>query len=117
MRTGIKTAVVLLLAVSIISACAPRQVEQPPHAVVVQLAWYHSANFGGFYAADQQGYYAEEGLEVALTPRSEPAADVIAPVVDGTADFGVDYGAGLLIARSQGRLVTAIATLFPHHPL
>jgi NitT/TauT family transport system substrate-binding protein len=108
---------VSLLAIALLAACGPQEVEQPPDEVTVQLTWTHSAQFAGFYAADQQGYYAEENLAVSLLPPSGPGADVFAPVVDGTADFGVNFGAGLVIARSQGRPVTAIAAIYRRYPL
>jgi NitT/TauT family transport system substrate-binding protein len=89
----------------------------PPDKITVQLAWQHEALFAGFYAADQQGYYAEENLEVTLLPRATPEEDIISKVVSGTADFGIDYGPGLISARSHGNEVTAIATLYRRHPL
>jgi len=106
----------LLLTVTL-AACGPQEVQQPPDQVTVQLAWTHQAQFAGFYAADQQGYYTEEGLEVTLLPRPVVGTDTVAVVVDGKADFGVDYGARLVAARSQGRPVTAIATLYRRYPM
>jgi len=117
MKTITRTLVVLLLAIALLAACRPQEAEKPPDEVTVQLAWIHRALFAGFYAADQRGYYAEEGLEVSMVPRPAPDADVVAPVIDGIADFGVDYGAGLITARSQVLPVTAIATLYRRHPL
>ena len=107
----------LLLIILLLIACAPQEVEKPLDEVTVQLAWYHQAEFGGLYAADLQGYYAQEGLKVTLLPRSRPDADVNAPLVEGTADFGVDFGAGLVTARSRGLPVTAIAALYRRYPL
>jgi NitT/TauT family transport system substrate-binding protein len=108
----------LLLVVVFLAACRPQEAEKKPlDEVTVQLAWTHEALFAGFYAADQRGYYAEEGLEVTLLPRPEPGADTVAMVMDGTAAFGVDYGAGLVISRSQDKPTTAIATIYRRHPL
>lgn len=48
-------------------ACSPAP---PPRAltpVTVQLAWFHQAQFAGFYTADQQGYYSTEGDPTAPT--------------------------------------------------
>ena len=53
---------------------------------------------------------AEEGLAVTLLPLPGPGADPMAVVMDGTADFGVNFGAGVVTARSQGLPITAIAT-------
>jgi NitT/TauT family transport system substrate-binding protein len=117
MKRIVRISAMLVLAVTVLTTCGPREVKKPPDEVTVQLAWTHRALFAGFYAADQQGYYAEEGLAVSLLPRSDPAADVNAPVMDGTAEFGVDYGAGLILARAQGLPVNAIATIYRRHPL
>ena len=107
----------ILLLVALLAACAPQEVKKPLDEVTVQLSWHHQANAAGFYAADQQGYYAEEGLAVTLLPLPEPGADPMAVVMDGTADLGVNYGAGLVTARSQGLPITAIATIYRRYPL
>lgn len=36
----------------------------PMTPVNIHLGWIHQSNFSGFYAADQLGYYAAEGLAV-----------------------------------------------------
>jgi len=117
MKTITRISAMLLVAVTVLAACGRQEAKKPPDKVTVQLAWAHQALFGGFYAADQQGYYAEEGLAVTFLPRPGVGADVIALAADGTADFGVDYGAGLILARSRGLPVTAIATIYRRHPL
>jgi len=117
MKRITKISTVMLLAMALLAGCRPQEVEQPPDEVTVQLFWYHQAEFAGFYVADQQGHYAEEGLAVTLLPRPAPGADVIAPLVDGTAHFGVNTGAGLVAARSQGRPVTAIGAIYRRNPL
>jgi NitT/TauT family transport system substrate-binding protein len=117
MKPITRTLVVLLFAVAILAACGPQEVEKPLDEVTVQLPWYHQANYAGFYAADQQGYYAKEGLAVTMLPLPGPGADTMALVMDGAADFGVNFGAGLVTARSQGLPITAIATIYRHYPL
>lgn len=108
---------VLVLLVMLVTACGTPEVTEPPDHITVQLAWAHEALFGGFYAADQRGYYAEEDLEVTFLPRPGPGSDTIAPVLDGTADFGLEYGAGLVISRAQARPTVAIATIYRQYPL
>jgi ABC-type nitrate/sulfonate/bicarbonate transport system substrate-binding protein len=92
---------VLLLVIMLLAACGTSQITEPPDEVTVQLAWVHQYQFAGFYAAEQQGFYAEEGLEVTLLSRPEVAVDVTANVADGLADFGVTFGAGLVVDRSR----------------
>jgi len=117
MRTMAAVSGVLVLLVTLLAGCGTPEVKQPPDKITVQLAWVHQAQFAGFYVAQQNGYYAEEGLEVTLLPRAGPDVDVSAAVLDGTADFGVSYGAGLVMDRSRGRPVTAIATTYRIYPL
>jgi ABC-type nitrate/sulfonate/bicarbonate transport system substrate-binding protein len=111
------SALAILLVLPLLMSCTSQANEQPLEEVTVQLAWVHRALFAGFYAADQNGYYAEEGLKVNLVPRPSPEADILSPVVNGSAGFGVEFGASLIIARSQGLPVTAIATIYRRHPL
>ena len=112
-----RLSLVISLALAL-SACKPTTATPAaPTPITVQLAWTHQALFAGFYAAEQQGYYAEEGLAATFLPRPNLGINVIPLVVDGTADFGVDFGAGLILARSQGLPVTAIATIYRRHPL
>ncbi|MBM9595388.1 ABC transporter substrate-binding protein [Roseitranquillus sediminis] len=63
--------------------------------VTLQLSWLHSVQFAGSYIAQEQGLWADEGLEVALTPGG-PNAPVEPPVVAGQALVGIsaaDYTA------------------------
>ena len=108
---------VLVLLVMLMPACGTPEVTKPPDQVTVQLAWVHQAQFAGFYAAEEQGYYAAEGLKVSLVPRTDRVAELLAPVIDGTAQFGVAPAAPLLIGRSQGLPVKAIAVVFQRQPL
>ena len=54
---GFRLMVFLIFAVLSLWACAPRPTPQ------ADLKWLHQAQFAGFYAADLQGYYTEDGLQ------------------------------------------------------
>ena len=84
--------------------------------VALQLLWTHQAIFGGYYVADRQGFYAAEGLNVRFR-ESAPDADLLSPVLDGAAQFGIAGAAELLIARERGKPVRAIATIFRRSPV
>ncbi len=83
--------------------------------VVVQLRWTHQAQFAGFYAADQNGYYSAEGLAVKFL-EGGPTADFIEPVLNGTAQFSITNSDALLIARQLGQPVRAIAVILRTSP-
>ena len=115
-RIAVRPSVVLLVGIALLAACGPRQVAQPPEEITVQLAWAHRALFAGFYAADQKGYYADEGLAVTFL-KGGPDVDRWTSVLDGTAQFGIAGGDELVIGRSEGKQVRAIATIFRRSPV
>lgn len=108
-----------LLIVAALATASCRPAEAPPAAlapVTVQLLWTHNAEFAGFYAADQQGYYAAEGLAVTLV-ESGATGDYLTPVAEGRAHFG-DAGADeLILARASGKPLRAIATIYRRSPV
>ena len=108
---------VIAVLVLLTLGCQIKELEKPPDEVTVQLQWFHGAEFAGFYAADQNGYYADEGLKVDLLPRPKPGTDLIAPVIDEGVTFGMISGAGLLSARSSDKPVIAIASIYRRNPL
>jgi NitT/TauT family transport system substrate-binding protein len=94
------------------SAAAPTRALTP---VTVQLTWTHQAQFAGFYAADQNGYYAAEGLKVAFL-EGGPSFDLLTPVLDGSAQFGETNPNDLLAARADGKPLRAIAAVYRRSP-
>lgn len=104
----------LLIFGMVLNACGGKPMPALTH-VTVQLRWTHQAQFAGFYAADQNGYYAEEGLSVSFL-EGGPNVELVQPVVDGMAQFGVTNADGLLLARSMGQNVQAIATIYRRSP-
>jgi NitT/TauT family transport system substrate-binding protein len=88
----------------------------PPTPVTVQLAFTHQAEFAGFYAAEQLGYYAAEGMQVSFL-EGGPEIDFLAPVVNGTAQFGVAPPADLILARSAGKPLRSIAAIYRRSPV
>ena len=83
--------------------------------VRLQLKWFHQFQFAGYYAAEEQGYYAEEGFEVEILERS-PDKVVIDQVIAGEAEFGVG-DSGIIASYANGAPITALAAIFQHNPL
>ena len=86
----------------------------PPAKVDLQLKWQHQFQFAGYYAAQEQGYYRDAGLEVAIH-EAGPGIDAVQEVVSGRAQFGVGSSA-LLLSRQQGLPVVVLAAVFQHSP-
>ena len=80
--------------------------------VVLQLKWLHQFQFAGYYAALEQGYFAEEGLDVELRER-DPARDVIEQVMQGEAHYGVSDSL-LLLRHARGTPVVMVSAIMQH---
>lgn len=111
----IKIGLILLVVVLALTACASKN-SLPPDQVTVQLKWIHQAQFAGFYVAQEKGYYAEENLAVTIL-EGGPDVDIVESVISGAADFGVFSPENLIMERSQGKPVVAIAAIFRRSPL
>ncbi len=83
--------------------------------LVLQLPWHHQFQFAGYYMAEDQGYYRNADLDVEIRDVSQ-GSDSVEEVLSGRADFGVN-GSGLLVERSLGKPVVAIAAIFQHDPV
>lgn len=106
----------LAISTSITSCNFFKNTQSPLIPVTVQLAWAHQAQFAGLYAADQKGYYAEEGLIVTFI-QGGPGIDKISPVLDGSAQFSITSPDELILARASGKPVKAVATVFRRSPV
>jgi NitT/TauT family transport system substrate-binding protein len=79
--------------------------------VSIQLQWVPQAQFAGYYAALDLGYYKAAGLNVKLLnggPQIVPGQ----VVASGRAQFGVNWLTALLAARDTGTNLVDIAQVF-----
>jgi NitT/TauT family transport system substrate-binding protein len=108
---------ILINLVLVTSACTPTPSSAPALTpITVQLLAPHKSDYAGFYVADQKGYYAAEGLSVTFL-EGGTNVDYLAPVVNGTAQFGVASADALIVARAEGKKLRAIATIFRRSPM
>lgn len=84
-------------------------------AVTLQLKWTHAFQFAGYYAAIEQGYYKDAGLDVTLL-EAAPGVDPVQQVLKGNAQFGVGTSS-LLLSRQDGAPVVVLGVIFQHSPL
>ena len=79
--------------------------------VTLQLKWVTQAQFAGYYAAKEQGYYEEEGLNVTIRPGGP---DIVPEqvVLGGQAEFGINWLDNTLATRDQGGEIQNIAQVF-----
>ena len=77
----------------------------------LQLQWFVQAQFGGYYAAVDKGFYKDAGLDVEIV---EGGTD-IAPqktLASGAVDFAISWVPKALAEREAGAKVTDIAQIF-----
>lgn len=106
----------VLLAIACLTVAVRAHAQSPTKGppVRLQLKWFHSFQFAGYYAAQDQGYYRNAGIDVDLL-EGAPDREPISTVLKGDAEFGVQ-GPALLLARLQGKPVVAVATILQHSP-
>ncbi|MEX1179069.1 MAG: ABC transporter substrate-binding protein, partial [Nitriliruptor sp.] len=77
----------------------------------LQLKWVAQAQFAGFFAADDQGFYEEECLQVDIM-EGGPDVGPAQVVAGGGADFGIDWVASTLSQRAAGEDFITIAQIY-----
>jgi NitT/TauT family transport system substrate-binding protein len=88
-KHGVALGAAGLLTVASFGAVAAQDASAPAELVPVrlQLQWEPQAQFAGYFAADTQGYYAEEGLDVEIL---RGGAEII-PQLVGTDPAGPEF--------------------------
>ena len=104
----------ILASAFVLSSCSSsdsskRSAQEGLTDVTVVLGWYPNAESGGFYAAQQLGYYEEAGLNVTIEPGG-PQVSGTQLVASGRADFGITgSGANEIVqAQDQGIPLKAV---------
>jgi NitT/TauT family transport system substrate-binding protein len=82
--------------------------------LTVGLGYIPSVQFAPFYLADQQGFYADAGVQVTFQNRIDP--DLITLVGQGAVDIGLGDGTSVIPAVSQGIPIRYVATIYGRFP-
>ncbi|WP_232663308.1 ABC transporter substrate-binding protein [Pseudonocardia sp. TRM90224] len=79
--------------------------------VVLQLQWFTQGQFAGYFAARDQGFYREQGLDVEI---KEGGVDIVPQTVlaQGQADYAIAWVPKALASREQGAGITDVAQVF-----
>jgi len=79
--------------------------------VTLQLQWFVQAQFGGYYAAKDLGYYEEQCLDVTIL---EGGVDIVPQTVlaQGGADYAISWVPKALASREQGAGIVDVAQVF-----
>ena len=79
--------------------------------LTLQLKWVTQAQFAGYFVAADQGFYAEEGLDVTIKPGG-PDVSPVQVIAGGGADVVIDWMPSALASREKGVNLVNIAQPF-----
>jgi len=115
-------ALLVLVLVVVLDACQVdstfQDVSSPSaqlRPVKLLLSYKPDVQFAAFYVAQQEGYFADAGLEVTIEHRDGP--DVIRLVADGQAEFGVADATDVMISRTSGIPIRYVSTVYARFPV
>jgi NitT/TauT family transport system substrate-binding protein len=118
MRRSIVYGVAVMLLAPLLAACGTADDGGAAPAasggvtkVKLQLQWFTQAQFAGYFAAVERGFYTEQGLDVQIL---EGGVDIVPQTVlaQGQADYAVSWVPKALASREQGAGITQVAQVF-----
>lgn len=81
----------------------------------LRLKWVSQAQFAGYYSAQKEGYYDDEGLSVQIDPAG-PNISPIQSVVSGVNEFGIAGAEQIITAIDNGVPIVGIAVIYRETP-
>ena len=92
------------------AAAAPADCATPT-PVKLQLQWVTQAQFAGYFAAVDQGFYKAQCLDVTVV---EGGVDIVpqTQLATGAVDYAISWVPKALASREQGAGITAVAQIF-----
>jgi NitT/TauT family transport system substrate-binding protein len=114
MRLTRKLVVLAAAATVVLAACSSSGGSPSAAALTplkLQLQWFPQAQFAGYYAALDQGYYKNEGIDLTILPGG---VDIVPATVvaGGNAQFGISWVPKMLASRESGADVQVIGQVF-----
>ncbi len=104
----------LLLAMVLLAVAACQPVSKGSvDKVVLMLDWVPNTNHTGVYVALDQGWYAEEGIELEIIQPGETGVEQV--VGAGQAQFGISFAEWLTAARAEGVPIVSVAAIIEHN--
>lgn len=108
MSNKLRFTLILTLLIVMVSGVSAQEDLVP---VRLQLQWVAQSQFAGYFAALDQGYYEEEGLDLTIL---EGAVEIVPQqvVASGGAEFGIAWVPKVLESREAGADLVNIAQIF-----
>ena len=112
MKTKLTT-IIFILTILLMPACA----SAPPEDALVRLpvGYIPNVQFAPLYVAIENGYYADEGLQVEIDYNME--TDSVALLGAGELEFAIVSGEQVLLGRAQGLPVVYVMAWYHDYPV
>ena len=101
----------LLLAAAV--GCNGEEKPAETEKITVTLDWTPNTNHTGLYVAVENGYFAEEGLEVEISQLSSGSVEQL--VGSGNSHFGFSYQESVTFARIEEIPIVSLAAVIQHN--
>lgn len=98
--------------VFIFSSCVYAQDKE---TISLQLKWFSSFEFAGYYMAKEKGFYDKFGLDVQIKQKQSKNSEQKQNLLSGS-QYGVD-DASLFLHRAKGEPIKILASIFQYSPL
>lgn len=83
----------------------------------ITLGWISNVEFGGYFIADDRGYYAEEGLEIEFLTGGANAPSASQSLAAGNADIGLSPSmSDTIVAAAKGNDLQILGAVFQDSP-
>ncbi|MEE8497144.1 MAG: ABC transporter substrate-binding protein [Acidimicrobiia bacterium] len=110
--TRFKALITMLAALALVAtACGDDDAGGELTPINLQLQWVTQSQFAGYFAAVDQGFYEDEGLDVTIL---EGAVDIVPQqvVASGRAQFGLAWVPKALVSNEEGAGLVNIGQVF-----
>ena len=110
-RIGMRKLLAALAALALIATACGDEDGGEATPINLQLQWFAQAQFAGYYAAVDQGFYADEGLDVTIL---EGAVEIVPQqvVASGAAEFGLAWVPKALVSNEADAGLVNVGQVF-----
>jgi ABC-type nitrate/sulfonate/bicarbonate transport system substrate-binding protein len=104
---------VLLAALALVlTGCAAGGSGEGGAPIRVALDWTPNTNHTGLFVAQQEGWFADAGLDVEFLPYNNSSPDTL--VSSGAAEFGISFQDSFTFSRAAGAEITSVMAILQH---
>lgn len=85
---------------------------EPGQKIRVALDWTPNTNHSGLFVAQQEGWFAQAGLDVEFLPYNSTSPDTL--VGSGAAEFGISFQDSFTYSKGAGADITSVMAILQH---